>query len=147
MMYTRSQNYTNLVVGKHGLQTFEVVVVMSWLLLLSLMFLSPQVHLKCTFLNILEQVVCTNILNVNSTKLVGQLGFSYHYSVACLCSILYVEHHMGLHYITSMGRNLRNKKKLTPVRISNSANMSSKHSVNNVGTFTDSTTMNNIFSE
>ena len=25
--YTRSQNYTNMVVGEHGLQTFEVVVV------------------------------------------------------------------------------------------------------------------------
>ena len=28
MMYTRSQNYTNMVVGEHGIQTFEVVVVM-----------------------------------------------------------------------------------------------------------------------
>ena len=28
MMYTRSQNYTNMVVGEHGIQTFEVVIVM-----------------------------------------------------------------------------------------------------------------------
>jgi hypothetical protein len=27
MMYTTSQNYTNMVVGKHGIQTFEVNVV------------------------------------------------------------------------------------------------------------------------
>ena len=27
MTYTRSQNYTNMVVDKHGIQTFEVVVV------------------------------------------------------------------------------------------------------------------------
>ena len=34
MMYTRSQNYTNMVVGKHGIQTFVVVVVVLLLLLL-----------------------------------------------------------------------------------------------------------------
>ena len=34
MTYTRSQNYTNMVVGD-GIQTFEVVVVMLLLLLLS----------------------------------------------------------------------------------------------------------------
>ena len=33
MMYTRSQNYTNMMVGKHGIQTFEVVVVMLLFLL------------------------------------------------------------------------------------------------------------------
>ena len=27
MMYTRLQNYTNMVVDNHGMQTFEVVVV------------------------------------------------------------------------------------------------------------------------
>ena len=27
MTYTRSQNYTNMVVGKHGIQTFKVAVV------------------------------------------------------------------------------------------------------------------------
>ena len=27
MTYTRSQNYTNMVVGEHGIQAFEVVVV------------------------------------------------------------------------------------------------------------------------
>ena len=33
--YTRSQNYTTMVVGKHGIQTFKVVVVVLLLLLLS----------------------------------------------------------------------------------------------------------------
>ena len=28
MMYTRSQNYTNMVVGKHKIQTFKVVIVL-----------------------------------------------------------------------------------------------------------------------
>ena len=41
-MYTRSQNYTNMMVGKNGTQTFEVVVVV----LLLLMFLSPQVYIS-----------------------------------------------------------------------------------------------------
>ena len=27
MMYTRLQNYTNVVVGEHGIQTFEVTLV------------------------------------------------------------------------------------------------------------------------
>ena len=27
MMYTRSQSYTNVVVGRHGMQTFEIVIV------------------------------------------------------------------------------------------------------------------------
>ena len=31
--YTRSQNYTNLVVGEHGIQTFTIVVVVLLLLL------------------------------------------------------------------------------------------------------------------
>ena len=44
MTYTRSQNYTNMVVGEHGIQTFKVVVIMLfWLLLF--MFLSQQVHI------------------------------------------------------------------------------------------------------
>ena len=35
MMYTRLQNYTNTVVGKHGIQTFKVVIVVLLLLLFS----------------------------------------------------------------------------------------------------------------
>jgi hypothetical protein len=34
MTYTGSQNYTNMVVGKHGIRTFDVVVVVLLLLLL-----------------------------------------------------------------------------------------------------------------
>ena len=36
MMYTRSQNYTMMVVGKHGIHTFKVMVVVLLLLLLLL---------------------------------------------------------------------------------------------------------------
>ena len=35
LTYTRSQNYTNMVVGEHGIQTSKVVVVVLLLLLLS----------------------------------------------------------------------------------------------------------------
>jgi hypothetical protein len=35
-MYTRSQNYTNLVIDEHGIQTFEVVVACVVVLLLLL---------------------------------------------------------------------------------------------------------------
>ena len=35
MMYTRSQKYTNMMLDKHGIQIFEVMIVMSLLLLLS----------------------------------------------------------------------------------------------------------------
>ena len=34
MTYTRSQIYTNMVVGEHGIQTFEIVVIVLFLLLL-----------------------------------------------------------------------------------------------------------------
>ena len=34
MTYTRSHNYTNMKVGEHEIQTFEVVVVVSLLLML-----------------------------------------------------------------------------------------------------------------
>ena len=48
MTYTRSQNYTNMVVGEHGIQTFELVVVV----LLSFDIFVPKS----------AQVVCPNIL-------------------------------------------------------------------------------------
>ena len=38
MMYTRLQNYTNMVVGEHGIQTFRLVINVLLLLLLLLMF-------------------------------------------------------------------------------------------------------------
>ena len=47
MMYTRSQNYTNMVIGKHGIQTFEVVVVT--FVVVCLMFLPPQLHIPYYF--------------------------------------------------------------------------------------------------
>ena len=40
--YTRSQNYTNMMVGKHGIQTFKVmVVVLLFFLLLFIYLLVP----------------------------------------------------------------------------------------------------------
>ena len=48
----------------------------------------------------------------------------------------------GLHYHTFIGRNLENKKKLTPVRI-----MKTMDIVNYIGIFNDSVVMNSIFSE
>ena len=34
-MYSKLQNYTNMVVGEHGIQTFEVMIIVLLLLLLS----------------------------------------------------------------------------------------------------------------
>ena len=48
---------------------------------------------------------------------------------------------MGLQYITFMGRTLKNKKELMPVRIMNSV------SLNSVGIFTDSVVINYNFME
>jgi hypothetical protein len=45
---------------------------------------------------------------------------------------------MGLHYLTFMGRNLRNKKKLMSVQIMNTADVNNKNVVKNVA-------MNSIF--
>ena len=56
--YTRSQNYTNMVVGEYGIQTFEVVLVVLLLWLLLFDVLAPQVHIPYCFLT----RVCPNIL-------------------------------------------------------------------------------------
>jgi hypothetical protein len=51
MTYTRSQNYTNMVVGKHGIQTFVVVIIVLLLLLLSVDVFVPilSAHSLITF--------------------------------------------------------------------------------------------------
>ena len=41
MMYTRVQNYTNMVVGEHGMQKFKGMVIMLLLLLLLIDVLVP----------------------------------------------------------------------------------------------------------
>lgn len=51
MTYTRSENYTNMVVGKNEIQIFKVVIIV-------LLFLSSQVHIPCLF----GKVVCPNML-------------------------------------------------------------------------------------
>ena len=54
---------------------------------------------------------------------------------------------MGLHYLTFMGRNLRDRKKLMLVQMMNSVNMNTKNSVNSVSMVNDSDSINSIFSE
>jgi hypothetical protein len=54
--------------------------------------------------------------------------------------ILYLEYEIGLHY-------LENNRKLTPIRIMNSASINGKNIVNSVGIFNDIVAMNNIFME
>ena len=51
VMYTRSQNYTNMVVGELGIQTFEVVVVMLMFLLLSFDVFVPTSEHPLLFLD------------------------------------------------------------------------------------------------
>ena len=49
---------------------------------------------------------------------------------------------MGLRYLIFMGRNSKNKKKLSLVRIMNSVNMNTKDVVNNVRIFNIFVAMN-----
>ena len=64
-----------------------------------------------------------------------------------VCSILYLESNMGLHYRTVMGRYLELKEKLMLVRKMNSASMNSKSFVNFVGILNNSLAMTRIFGE
>ena len=47
MRYTRLQNYTRMVVGKHGIQAFENCGCCDTILT----FISLQVHISCAFLD------------------------------------------------------------------------------------------------
>ena len=49
---------------------------------------------------------------------------------------------MCLHYVTFMGRNIENRKKLTRYEIMNHASLISKNIVNSVGIFNDGAPMN-----
>ena len=51
MTYTKSQNYTNMVDGKHGIQTFKSVVVVLLLLLLFFDIFVPTSAHPLLFLN------------------------------------------------------------------------------------------------
>jgi hypothetical protein len=65
MTYIRSQNYTNIVVGKHRLQAFDVVVVMLLLMLLSFdVFVPKSAHLLL-FLDKQFVHLCLNINDDN----------------------------------------------------------------------------------
>ena len=59
MMYTKSQNDTNIVVGKHGIKIFEVVVVV---LLLLLFWFDVSFFTSAHPLLFFGQVVYPNIL-------------------------------------------------------------------------------------
>ena len=69
---------------------------------------------------------------------------SKYYLAAWLCSILCLASDMGLHYLTFMGRNLENKKKLTPVCIMNCAGLNSKIIMNSAGIFINSALSSNL---
>ena len=51
--------------------------------------------------------------------------------------ILYLAYVMGLRYLYFMGRNLKNKKKLTLVRIMISVGLNKKNIMNSVGIVND----------
>ena len=51
MMYSRLQNYTNMMVGEHGIQVLEVVIVVSLFLLLSFDVLIPTNTHPSSFLD------------------------------------------------------------------------------------------------
>ena len=63
------------------------------------------------------------------------------------CDLFCIQHWTWASTILSifMGRNLGNKKKLTPVRIMNSVSLNNKNIMNNIGIFNDSVTMNSNF--
>lgn len=54
---------------------------------------------------------------------------------------------MSFHYLTVMGRDFENEKKLTPIQILNITSVNSQNIVNNIGIFNDSATMNSIVNE
>lgn len=54
---------------------------------------------------------------------------------------------MGIHYLTFMGRDLENKKKLTPVQTMNNVGMINMNIVSSGGIFGDKATMNDILTE
>ena len=81
MTYTRSQNCTNIVVGKHRIQAFEVVVVVLLLLLLSLdVFVSKSAHrlyfLDKEFVHIYLNVSDDNWLRHSRNK--NQIKYTSH---------------------------------------------------------------------
>ena len=59
---------------------------------------------------------------------------------------LYLAYDMDLHYLTFMGRNLENKKRLMLMQIMNNVGMNSENIVIVVGIFNDNALMN-IFNE
>ena len=69
------------------------------------------------------------------------------FSPICLCSILYLAFHVGLHYHTVMERHLENRKKLMLVRMMNSVNLYSKNIMNNDGIFNDDITISSNYKE
>ena len=77
MMSTRLQNYSKMVCGKHGIQTFEVVVVV--LLLLLFDGFVPQVHILYYF----GQVLCSNICRGQLKKVINFV-YCFLAKVSCI---------------------------------------------------------------
>jgi hypothetical protein len=70
MMCTRSQNDTNMVVGKHGIQTIEVVVVVLLFLWLSFDVLVPtSAHPLLSF----EQLRSERFAYLSKTNRIGDI--------------------------------------------------------------------------
>ena len=62
MMYTRSQDYTNTMIGKHEIQTFKIVVVM--LLLLLLWCANPSLFLDKWFVQVYLNIISKPISQI-----------------------------------------------------------------------------------
>ena len=70
-MYTRSQNYTNLVVGEHTMQVFKVVVVVLFLLLLSFGVFIPTRAYLLLFLDKRFVQIYPNITRIYTTPIIS----------------------------------------------------------------------------
>ena len=66
MTYTKLQNYTNVVVGEHGIQIYKVMIVVLILLLLSFDVLSPTSASSLLFMAKWLVHIYTQMLVMNS---------------------------------------------------------------------------------
>ena len=81
MTYTRLQNYTNMVVGEHGIQTFEGEVVVLFLLLLSIDVLVPTSAHPLLFLNKTFVQIYYNCKLVKFQQTIKTLFMVYHIDI------------------------------------------------------------------
>ena len=67
MMCTRLQNYANMMVGKHGIQTFEVIVVVLLFFVVVLKSFCPH---EWTPLILFGQAICPNMFKCQLDKII-----------------------------------------------------------------------------